>query len=105
MALIEIGDCVFDQRQYDSSPGFELLDPVAQESFVNHLHLAGDTAAFEAHQIVERWASEMRARWPSQTFRVYRHVESSQITIRFHKVRPGTANWCEEGVEIITVTG
>src|SRR5580765_7771049 len=33
-ALIEIGECVFDQRQYDSSHGFESLDPIAQEVFV-----------------------------------------------------------------------
>ena len=43
MALIEIGECVFDQRQYDSSHGFESLNPIAQEAFVNHLHLTGDT--------------------------------------------------------------
>jgi hypothetical protein len=104
-ALIEIGECVFDQRQYDSSRGFESLDPIAQEAFVNHMHLAGETAAFEADRIVKGWASEMRARWPNQIFRIYRHLESSEITIRFHKVRPGLANWCNQGVEIITVNG
>jgi hypothetical protein len=108
-ALIEIGECVFDQRQYDSSHGFESLDLIAQEAFVNHMHLAGETAAIEADRIIECWASEMRARWPNETFRIYRHAESSEITIRFHKVRPGLANWCDTGVdigvEIITVSG
>ena len=104
-ALIEIGECVFDQRQYDSSHGFESLDPVAQESFVNHLHLTGEKAAIEAGRILQSWTSEMRRRWPNETFRIYRTVESSEITIRFHKVRSGLANWCEEGVEIITVAG
>ncbi len=103
-ALIEIGECVFDKRQYDSSHGFESLDPIAQEAFVNHLHLAGETAALEADRIVESWASEMRARWPNETFRIYRHVESSEIIIRFHKVRPGFENWCDQGVEIINVS-
>jgi hypothetical protein len=104
-ALIEIGECVFDRRQHDSSHGFESLDPVAQEAFVNHMHLAGEMAAVEADRIVEDWAREMRARWPNDTFRIYRHVESSEITIRFHKIRPGLANWCDQGVEIITVSG
>ena len=108
-ALVEIGECVFDQRQYESSHGFESLDPIAQEAFVNHMHLDGETAVSDADRIVECWASEMRARWPNEIFRIYRHVESSEITIRFHKVRPGLANWCDQvveiGVEIITVCG
>ncbi len=104
-ALVEIGECVFDQRQYESSHGFESLDPIAQEAFVNHMHLDGETAASDTDRIVERWASEMRARWPNEIFRIYRHVESSEITIRFHKVRTGLANWCDEGVEIKTVSG
>ena len=49
-ALIKIGECVFDQRQYDSSHGFESLDPIGQEAFVNHIHLAGETAALDADQ-------------------------------------------------------
>ncbi len=102
-ALIEIGECVFDQRQYDSSHGFESLDPIAQEAFVNHMHFTGEKAAIESGRILQSWMSEMRAKWPNETFRIYRNLESSEITIRFHMVRPGLANWCEEGVEFITI--
>jgi hypothetical protein len=105
MALIEIGDCVFDQRQFGLSHGFEALDPVAQEAFVNHLHIAGDGAAAEANRIIESWTTEMQLRWPHRTFRIYRQVEPSEITIRFHAVRPDLPNWCEEGTEIITISG
>jgi len=103
MALIEIGDCVLDQKQFDLSHGFESLDSVEQEAFVNHLHLEGEGAAIEADRIIESWIKEMRLRWPSRTFRIYRQIEHSEITIRFHMVRPGMTNWCEQGVEIITV--
>ncbi len=105
MALIEIGECIFDQQQYDSSHGFESLDPIAQEAFVYHLHLAGDAAASEADRIVESWTYEMRRRWSNRAFRIYRHMDPPEITIRFHMIRPGLANWCEQGVEIITVGG
>jgi hypothetical protein len=104
LALIEIGECVFDERQYRSSHGFESLDPIAQEAFVNHLHLSGGTASDDAERIVNAWATEMRKRWPNREFRIYRQVEHSEITIRFHMVRPDLANWCEQGIEIITVS-
>ena len=104
MALIEIGDCVFDRKQFDLTRGCESLDPVAREAFVNHLHLAGDDAAAEANRIIESWTYEMRSRWPTRTFRIYRHVEAREITIRFHIVRAGLPNWCERGIEVITVS-
>ena len=104
MNLIEIGDCVFDRKQYDLSCGFEALDPVGREAFVNHLHLAGENAAHEADRIIESWINEMRLRWPGRTFRIYRHVDRAEITIRFHLVRPGLLNWCDQDIEIITVT-
>jgi hypothetical protein len=105
VALIQIGDCVFDEGQYALSHGFECLDPIAQEAFVNHMHLAGNTSTVEADAIIASWASEMRARWPGRTFRIYRQVEQSEVTIRFHQVRHGLPNWCEQGIEIITVAG
>src|SRR5262249_13477001 len=98
-------DCVFDERQYELSHGFESLDPIAQEAFVNHLHVSGGNAADDAKRIVESWVTEMRARWPNTEFRIFREVQPSEITIRFHVVRPGLANWCEQGIEIITVSG
>lgn len=104
MALIEIGDCVFDQKQFGFSHGFKELDPVAQEAFVNHLHLAGEDAAAEANRIIESWTSEMRLHWPTRTFRIYRQIEAIEITIRFHLVRADLPNWCEQGIEIITVS-
>jgi hypothetical protein len=103
MALIEIGDCIFDRKQLASAHGFEVLDPVAREAFVNHLHLTGENAAIEADRIIESWIKEMRLHWSSRTFRIYRHIEPLEVTIRFHLVRPDVPNWCEQGIEIITV--
>jgi hypothetical protein len=104
VALIQIGDCVFDKRQYELSHGFESLDPIAQEAFVNHMHLSGDSGTAEADRILASWASEMRARWPGRAFRIYRQVEAYDVTIRFHLVRHGSRNWCEQGIDIITVS-
>jgi len=105
VALIEIDDCVFDREQYDLSHGLEALDPVGRGAFVNHLHLSGQNASLEADRIIQSWIREMRLRWPGRTFRIYRQVESSEITIRFHLVRPGLPNWCEQDIEITTVPG
>jgi hypothetical protein len=104
MALIEIGDCVFDRKQFGLSHGFETLDPGAQEAFVNHLHIAGEDAAAEANRVIELWINEMRSRWPNRSFRIYRQIEPLEITIRFHLVRPGLPNWCEQEIEIIMVS-
>lgn len=104
MAFIEIGECVFDRQQYGLSHGFESLDSVGREAFVNHVHLAGDAAAHKANLIIQSWIKEMRSLFPGRTFRIYRQVEPSEITLRFHLVRSGISNWCEQGIEIITVT-
>jgi hypothetical protein len=103
MTLIEVGGCVFDERQFALSHGFESLDPVGREAFINHVHLAGVDRENVARQTIELWAAEMRSRWPDRTFRIYRQAEAGETTLRFHAVRPGFANWCEEGIEIITV--
>ena len=106
MLLIEVGDCVFDKAQFGLSRGSESLDAVAQEAFVNHLHLTGEDRADAAIRVIAGWAAEMRTRWPERTFRIYRAVELAEVTIRFHVVRPGLADWCDSGlagVEVITV--
>jgi hypothetical protein len=103
MNLIEVEGCVFDKRQLSVSHGFESLDPVGREAFVNHMHFAGDDRENVARQTIESWTAEMRSRWPNRTFRIYRQAETGEITLRFHVVRPSLANWCEGEIEIITV--
>ena len=105
MALVQIGECVFDEQQHGLSHGFETLDSIAQEAFVNHRHLASDNATAEADRIIALWAAEMRARWTDRVFRIYRQVEPAEVTNRFHQVRHGVPNWCELGVEVITIPG
>lgn len=103
MALIEINGCVFDEDRLALSHGYQAHDAIAQETFVNHIHLDGADAVSESNRIIEDWIAEMRLRWPRREFRIYRVIEPSEVTIRFHIVRIGMANWCEQGVEIITV--
>jgi hypothetical protein len=104
--LVEIDRCIFDCAQLRLSRGYESLDPVGREAFVNHLHLTGDERAGAADEVIAGWSDEMRARWPSRTFRIYRVVEPDEVTVRFHAVRPGLVDWCEgglEGMEVITI--
>jgi hypothetical protein len=103
--LVELGGCVFDANQLKSSHGYERLDLIGREAFVNHMHLTNCDREAEARRIIEAWATELSARWPNSTFRIYRDVEVDEVTIRFHMVRPGEPNWCEEGVEVIVVGG
>src|SRR5262245_32027231 len=105
VALIEVRGCVFDERLFGLSHGFDSLDPVGREAFVNHVHLDGNDRDEIASRIVAEWAAEMRSRWPEKTFRIYRHVEPGEVTVRFHLARPDVPNWCEQGVEIMTVQG
>ena len=101
--LVEVDSCVFDAEQFRLSHGFESLDVVAREAFVNHLQLSGEDRAEVAERVIRSWAAEMKARWPGRVFRIYRQVESEEVTIRFHTARPGLPNWCESGVEVIVV--
>jgi hypothetical protein len=105
VSLAEVGGCIFDEKRICVSRGHESLDPVAREAYVNHLHLAGPDRVPVAWAIIESWAAEMRIRWTQRTFRIYRQTEADEITIRFHAVRPGLPNWCEDGIEIITISG
>ena len=103
MALIEVGDCVYDEEQLGLSRGYGGLDAVGREAFVNHMHIDSEDRESEAARVVGAWAAEMRARWPGRVFRIYRVVEADEVTVRFHMVRPGSHNCCEDGVEVVTV--
>ncbi len=103
MALVEVEKCIFDEQQLGLSHGFETLNLVVREVFVNHLHIAGDDRHVVADRIIESWVAEMRSRWPSRAFRIYKQAEPHEVTIRFHLVRPGFLNWCEVGIEIILI--
>jgi hypothetical protein len=108
MALIELNGCFFDKGLLEKSHGFESLDPVGREAFVNHLHLTGDNRVAAAAKIIESWKTEMCSRWPARQFRIYSWDDSREIVVRFHALRPHTPNWCEGGLvglEIITVGG
>ena len=104
MALVEVEGCIFDEQQLGLSHGFEALDPVAREAFVNHIHIGGEDREAVADLIIQSWAADMRSRWPDRAFRIYRHSESSEVVIRFHVVRSGLLNW-SEGIEDVVEIG
>jgi hypothetical protein len=105
MALIEVKGCIYDEGEFRKSHGYESFDPVGREAFVNHIHLEGTDRETVATSVIALWTTEMCSRWPTRTFRIYRQVETDEVTIRFHMVRPDWPNWCEDGIEIITVCG
>ena len=100
---MEVDGCIFDAEQLGLSHGYEMLDPVSREAFVNHMHFTADDREAAAARVIGSWMDEMKARWPDRQFRIYRQSEVHEVTIRFHLVRPGVPNWCEEGVKVITV--
>jgi hypothetical protein len=104
VALVEVGDCIFDAKQLALSHGYEGLDPVAREAFVNHRHF-GIAEIQAVDDIVTSWVAEMRGRWPGRKFRIYRQAETDEITLRYHMVRAGSPNWCEEGIEVMVIGG
>lgn len=103
MRLTEIDGCVFDEKQLVNSHGYDCLDPVAREAFVNHIHMRGNDRVNAAEETLQKWVAEMRDRWPTWRFRIYRKVEEDEVTIRFHAVRHHVPNWAEDGFEIIPV--
>ena len=103
--LIQVGDCIYDAEQFPHSHGFESLDPVGREAFVNHIHVSGDDRDQVADQIVRDWKAIMLSDWPDQTFRIYRHKIDDEIILRFHSVRPGVANWYDGDEGLIIVKG
>jgi hypothetical protein len=102
VALVEVGECIYDTEQLDKSHGYEGLDPVAREAFVNHIHF-GINDLYAVELIVKSWIAEMRTRWPKRVFRIYRHTDMNEVDIRFHVVRAGLPNWCEEGIEVLVI--
>jgi len=101
--LVEIDGCIFDETQMRSSHGYEALDAIGKESFVNHIHLDAVDRKKESEKIIEAWAGEMKLKWPGNEFRIYRQIEEDEITVRFHLVRTSEPNWCESGIEIIEI--
>ena len=101
--LVERKGCIFDDAQLKKSHGYENLDPVAQEAFVNHIHLDGANRDETAKNIIEEWVSEMKAKWPGSVFRIYQHREIDELTVRFHRHRPEFPDW-SEGDEALSIT-
>ena len=101
--LVECDGCVFDAEQLKHSHGYDDLDPTAREAFVNHIHLSGPGRSGRASLLIEGWSSQLRAGWPGSLFRIYRHTQRGEITVRFHRVRADVPNWAEVGCEIIEV--
>jgi hypothetical protein len=101
--LVEVDGCVYDAEQLGLSHGYESLDPIGREAFVNHRHLSGEGREAAAEQVIRSWVAELRVRWPSREFRIYRQFEACEVTVRFHMPRPGVPNWCECGIEVIGV--
>jgi len=101
-ALIEIDGCVFDKAQLRVTHGHEKLDPIAKEAFVNHIHFSGRSRQEKAENQIQEWKREMQ-KWPDSSFRIYRQIDTKEIIIRFHLVRSGLPNWCDEfhGLEVI----
>ncbi len=101
--LIEIDACVFDQDELVGAHGYERLDSIGKEAFVNHIHFNGANRQKEALDKVASWTREMKRKWPMKSFRIYRQVDADEITIRFHMVRGNLPNWAESGLEIIEI--
>lgn len=101
--LIEINGAVFDRAQLALSNGYEALDAVGQESFVNHVHLGGTDRTVRANRLVSAWQECMQAFGRGRLFRLYIHRKQGEIIVRFHVVRAGVPNWYEAGDESIEI--
>jgi hypothetical protein len=98
--LEKIGNCIFDAELYKQSHGFECLDAIGQVAFVNHIHYTGKNRVTESESKIAEWIKEIQIKYNDSSFRIYKQVEADEITIRMHMVRPGVANWMEDGIEI-----
>jgi hypothetical protein len=58
--LVEINGCIFDKSQLKNSHGFEQLDSVGKEAFVNHVHLSGHNKEEEAENLIDGWTKDMK---------------------------------------------
>jgi hypothetical protein len=101
--LVRSGDCVFDREQLIHSFGYESLDAVGREAFVNHIHLEGENRERLANELVSDWSDELREKWPLERFRIYWCEDVSEITVRFHRVRDGVPNWYDSGLSNVRV--
>ena len=101
--LVEINGCVFLAEELRHSHGYERLDDIGKEAFVNHVHIEGNGHRPKSDAWVKRVSEALRQGWPGQRFRIYRQSEKRETIMRFHKVRESKPNWCESGVEIIEV--
>ncbi len=101
--LVEVDGCVFDQGELSGAHGYESLDAIGKEAFVNHIHFNGANRNKRALDIIASWTKEMKEKWPTKSFRIYRHVDRDEVTIRFHMVRTNLRNWTESG-EVIEIT-
>jgi len=102
--LVEVDGAIFDQELLKLAFGFDALDVVGRESFVNHMHFDGKDRVSSANSIVENWKLELLERWPSSTFRLYWHNNQDEIIIRFHRVHSGIPNWCDESSPDLQIT-
>ena len=98
--LIEVDECIFDDEQFKLSHGFENLDGVGKEAFVNHIHFDEGEYEKEAQAKIDEWTREMIENWPNRLFKIYRHKQDDEVTVRFHLVRENEVDWCESCAEI-----
>ncbi len=97
--LIEHNSCIFDEKQLALSHGYEALDSVGQEAFVNHIHFE-DSERVQVDRLVDHWKREMRSKWPDRAFRIYVHEAEREIIVRFHQIRDGMPHWSEASEEL-----
>lgn len=91
--------------QQKISHGYENLDAVGIESFINHMHLWGKNRNKQCQEIIQDWIFQFISKWPQETFRIYRHFDKNEITIRFHAQRTTCPNWSEDTNGLIIVSG
>ncbi len=101
--LIEVDGCVYDEQSFKTSHGYERMDEIGREAFVNHIHINGDDRHAQVKSMIDHWTREMKVKWPDRAFRIYRQVEPDEISIRFHMVREDLPDWCDSGLDIIEV--
>lgn len=103
--LVEKEGCIFDEKRLKLSHGYDQLDKIGKEAFVNHIHLDEELRESIAKEIIDGWSSEMKIKWPGKVFRIYKHVDEDEdeVIIRFHLVREGEPNWCDSGLKIIEI--
>lgn len=102
--LIERNGCFFDESELKNSHGYERLDPVGQETFVNHIHLDGPDRETSAMNIISGWKVEMKDKWPNVVFKIYLHRQNNEIIVRFHRHRSDIPDWADSGPDLSIIT-